>query len=257
MGLLGSFWSNVAEIWNSMTPEYRLYIVVIACFIPLTVAGIIASIRVNTVFAKYQAMPAECGLTAAEVARRMLNDNGLYMVAIKKGGGHLTDCYDPRSQSITLSQSVYDSTSVGAIAVACHEAGHAVQHANKFVFATLRLKLVPVVNFANQLLFPILLVGMLLGFASPYSLFGTVLIWIGVVIFGLSLLFSLVTLPTEFDASRRAQAALKEGYFSSIEAAGSRRVLTAAAMTYVVSFLMSLLQFLRFFALLLMTRRRD
>ncbi len=239
--------------WNASSYEYKLYLIVIALFIPLTIAGIIAQIKVDSTFKKCS-VAAECGLTAAEIARRVLDDNGLYTVKIVRISGHLTDNFNPTTNTLSLSQSVYGSTSVSAIGVACHEAGHAIQHAKKYVFSSLRLRLVPVVNFANRMLFPLLLIGMILGFATPYTTFGTALIWIGVVVFGLSLLFSLVTLPTEFDASRRAQKELKANFFSSKEAAMSRKVLTAAAMTYVVSFLMSLIQFLRFFAMLLMAR---
>lgn len=244
------------DFWSSQTTEYKFYLIVVALFIPLTIAGVVAQIKVSSTFNKC-AVKSDCGLTAAEVARRVLDRNGLYSVQIKKIAGHLTDNFNPVTNTLSLSQSVYGSANISAIGVACHEAGHAIQHAKKFFFSTLRLKLVPVVNFANGMLFPLLFIGMFLGFASPYTAVGSVFIWIGVIIFGLSLVFSLVTLPTEFDASRRAQKELKENFFSSEEAAMSRKVLTAAAMTYVVSFLMSLLQFLRFFALLLMSRRRD
>ena len=244
------------EFWYSYTPEYRFYLVVVALFIPLTIAGFIAQIKVNSTFSRC-AVRAACGLTAAEVARRILDRNGLYKTKIVRVAGHLTDNFNPVTNTLSLSQSVYGANTVSAIGVACHEAGHAIQHARKYVFSSLRLKLVPVVNLANRALFPLLLVGMLLGFASPYSAVGRVFIWIGIVVFGLSLLFSLVTLPTEFDASRRAQSELKESFLTREEAALSRKVLTAAAMTYVVSFLLSLVQFLRFFALLLMARNRD
>lgn len=257
MNILPLIGASLIELWNSFSSEYKLYVIVIALFIPVTILGVVASVKVNSTFNKYSAMISSCGLTAAEIARKVLDENGLYSVGIVRIAGNLTDHFDPRTQVVSLSESVYSSRSVAAIGVACHEVGHAVQHAKKFVFSSLRIKLVPVVNFASRMLFPLIFVGMLLGFASPYTLFGTVLIWAGVAMFGLSMLFSLVTLPTEFDASRRAQAALKSGYLSSVEAAASRKVLTAAAMTYVVSFLMSLLQFLRFFALLLMTRKRN
>lgn len=249
-------WEVIKSFWLSYSPEYRFYLVVIALFIPLTVAGIIAQVKVNSTFRKCE-VPSGCGLTAAQVARRVLDRNGLQRVQIVRIGGHLTDNFNPTTNTLSLSQSVYNSTSISAIGVACHEAGHAIQHAQHYFFAGLRLKLVPVVNFANRMLFPILLIGMLFGFASPYTLIGRIFIWAGVIVFGLSMLFSLVTLPTEFDASARAQKELKENYFSSQEAALSRKVLTAAAMTYVVSFLMSLIQFLRFFALLLMSRNRS
>ncbi|MDE6398485.1 MAG: zinc metallopeptidase, partial [Clostridiales bacterium] len=244
MGILRDF-------WYSYTPEYRFYLVVVALFIPLTIAGFIAQIKVNSTFSRC-AVRAGCGLTAAEVARRILDRNGLYNTKIVRISGHLTDNFNPVTNTLSLSQSVYGANTVNAIGVACHEAGHAIQHARKYVFSSLRLKLVPVVNLANRALFPLLLIGMLLGFASPYTTIGRVFIWIGVVVFGLSMLFSLVTLPTEFDASRRAQKELRDGFLTPDEAALSKKVLTAAAMTYVVSFLLSLVQFLRFFALLLM-----
>ncbi len=244
------------DFWLGFSPEYRFYLVVVALFIPLTIAGVVAQIKVSSTFNKCN-VRADCGLTAAEVARNILDRNGLYSVQIVRIAGHLTDNFNPSTNVLSLSQSVYNSTSISAIGVACHEAGHAIQHAKKYFFSSLRIKLVPVVNFANRALFPLLLVGMLFGFASPYTLVGRIFIWAGIIVFGLSMLFSLVTLPTEFDASRRAQKELKENFFSSEEAAMSRKVLTAAAMTYVVSFLMSLIQFLRFFALLLMARNRD
>lgn len=248
--------SSIADIWYGFSPEYRLYIVVIALFIPVTIAGVIIQLKVDSTFRKFN-VPAGCGLTAAQVARHVLDRNGLQHVKVVRISGHLTDNFNPRTNVLSLSQSVYGSTSVSAIGVACHEAGHAIQHAKKYVFSSLRLKLVPVVNFANRAIFPIMLIGMLLGFATTIPYVGDVFIWCGVVMFGLSLLFSLVTLPTELDASRRAQQELKANFLSSEEAAMSRKVLTAAAMTYVASFLLSLLQFLRFFAMLLMSRRRN
>lgn len=248
-------WDTIVDYFTRY-PEYLLYYIVIICFIPITIVGITASYKVNATFAKYSKVNSNCGLTAAEIARRMLDENGCNHVTIQRGRGHLTDHFDPRSGIISLSESVHDSRSVASIGVACHEAGHAIQHEKKFVFAKVRMALVPVVNFANRMLFPILFIGMIFGFMA-FSVLGDIFIWLGIIVFGLSMLFSLVTLPTEFDASRRAQAELKAHYFSSVEATGSRKVLNAAAMTYVVSFLMSLLQFLRFFALLLMSRRRN
>ena len=245
------------EYWNALPFEYKLYYAVIILFIPLTIAGIIAQISVSSTFNKC-AVSARCGLTAAQVARRVLDANGLHDVQIVRIAGNLTDNFNPKTKVLSLSDAVYSKSTVSAIGVACHEAGHAIQHSKKFFFSSLRLALVPVVNFANRLLFPIMLVGMLLGFLGSglFGIAGQVFVWAGVVIFGMSLLFSLVTLPTEFDASRRAQEVLREGYFTGEEAAMSRKVLTAAAMTYVVSFLMSLIQFLRFLAILLMRTNR-
>lgn len=248
--------STFSEYWSLWSSEYKLYLIVCMLFLPLTIFGLIAQFKVSSTFNKNN-VPARCGLTAAQVARRVLDSNGLTGVKIQRIAGNLTDNFNPTTNTLSLSQSVYDSTSISAIGVACHEAGHAIQHAKKFFFSSLRIKLVPVVNFASRALFPILLIGMFLGFASPYTLLGKIFIWAGVIVYGLSMLFSLVTLPTEFDASRRAQEVLRAGFFDGEEAARSRKVLTAAAMTYVVSFLMSLVQFLRFFALLLMARNRD
>ena len=247
----------IIEYWNALPFEYKLYFAVIMLFIPVTIAGIIAQVSVSSTFNKC-AVSARCGLTAAEVARRVLDANGLYDVQIVRIAGSLTDNFNPKTKVLSLSDSVYSKSTVSAIGVACHEAGHAIQHSKKFFFSSLRLALVPVVNFANRLLFPIMLVGMLFGFLGSFGVVGQAFVWAGVALFGMSLLFSLVTLPTEFDASRRAQEALREGYLTDEEAVLSRKVLTAAAMTYVVSFLMSLLQFLRFLAILLMrvNRRR-
>lgn len=245
---------TLRSFWYAYSPEYRFYLVVVALLILLTIAGFVAQIKVSSTFSRYN-VPAGCGLTAAEVARKILDRNGLYGVKVVRIAGHLTDNFNPVTNTLSLSQSVYGSRTISAIGVACHEAGHAVQHAKKYFFSSLRIKLVPVVNLANRALMPILLIGMLLGFVSTYTFVGRVFIWVGLVLFGASLLFSLVTLPTEFDASRRAQKELKENFFSSEEATASRKVLTAAAMTYVVSFLLSLLQFLRFFAMLLMANR--
>lgn len=247
--------STISDIWNGLPFEYRLYYIVIALFIPVTIGGIIAQISVDTTFTKCD-VSARCGLTAAEVARRVLDANGLTNVKIVRISGRLTDNFNPKTNVLSLSDAVYGKSTVSAIGVACHEAGHAIQHSKKYVFSSLRLALVPVVNFTSRLLFPIMLIGMLFGFFSAYGVVGQVFVWAGVVMFGMSLLFSLVTLPTEFDASRRAQEALRDGYLTSEEAVMSRKVLTAAAMTYVVSFLMSLLQFLRFLAILLMRTNR-
>lgn len=244
------------DFWLGFSPEYRFYLIVVALFVPLTIAGFVAQIKVNSTFNKCN-VPADCGLTGAEAARRMLDRHGLYTTRIVRIAGHLTDNFNPVTNTLSLSQSVYGSRSISALGVACHEAGHAVQHAEKYFFSSLRIRLVPVVNYANRALFPILLIGMLFGFASPYTLIGRIFIWMGIVVFGLSMLFSLVTLPTEFDASRRAQKDLKAELLNSEEAVLSRKVLSAAAMTYVVSFLLSLVQFLRFFALLIMARNRD
>lgn len=235
---------------------YLMYIIVSALFIPILIVGVVANVKVNSTFAKYSKVDSNTGLTAAEAARRVLDSEGLTDVAIVRIRGNLTDNYNPSTKVLSLSESVYGSTSVAALGVACHEAGHAVQHSKKYLFSTLRTKLVPILNFANTFLWPLFIIGVIFGFMGTFGIIGDVFIIIGLVIFGGSLLFSLVTLPTEFDASKRAIRVLSDGYMSGEELKGAKKVLTAAAMTYIASFMMSALHFLRILAMFFM-RRRD
>lgn len=237
-------------------PAYLLYTITACLFLPFLIFSIIASIRVNTVFSKYREVPSSSGISAQGYVRMFLNHNGLDGVKLTAVRGSLTDHFDPTTNTIALSDSVRGSTSVGAIGVACHEAGHAVQHARKYFFSSARLKLVPIVNFASTLMWPIFIVGYVLGFASTFSRAGEILLIIGLTVMGLTLLFSLVTLPTEFNASRRAYDYLCT-CMPAEEVAGVKKVLNAAAMTYVASFMVTALQFLRLLALLLMRRDRD
>lgn len=244
-------------MWNLLMYDsaYLVYRICLFLFVPMFVLSLIASLRVNSVFSKYNRVACSSGRTAYEYARGLLDQNGLYSVGFAAARGSLTDNYNPRTNVISLSDTVRNSNSVGAIGVACHEAGHAVQHAKNYFFARTRLALVPVVNFAGGLIWPLFIVGFCLGFASPYTLFGQVLIIIGLAAVGCSLLFSLVTLPTEFDASKRAYKFLKST-MPKEEAIAAKKVLNAAAMTYVTSFLMTSLQFIYLLALLFVGRGR-
>ncbi len=237
-------------------PAYLMYGITMCLFIPFLLFGVIASIRVNSVFNKYNAVQCSSGISAQGYVRKFLDGEGLDNIRFAAVHGSLTDNFNPTNNTISLSDSVRNSSSVGAIGVACHEAGHAVQHARKYFFSSARLALVPIVNFASTLMWPIFIIGYILGFASPYTNIGRILLAAGLVVMGLTLLFSLVTLPTEFDASRRAYKYLKTCMLPD-EAKGVRKVLTAAAMTYVASFMMTALQFLRILALLLMGRNRE
>lgn len=239
-----------------LDPAYRLYLITMILFIPLMIASVIASLRVNSVFNKYNQVPCSSGIDAQTYARNFLIHSGVSGIKFQAIGGALTDNFNPSTKTISLSDSVRRSSAVGAIGVACHECGHAVQHDKKYFFSSARLKLVPVVNLASTLMWPIYIIGFLLGFASPYTAIGRIFIIAGLVVMGLTLLFSLVTLPTEFDASRRAYNYLKT-CLTAEEAKGVRKVLTAAAMTYVVSFMVTALQFLRLLALLLMGSNRN
>lgn len=237
-------------------PAYLLYGITMCLFIPFLLFSVIASVRVNSVFNKYNSIQCSSGISAQGYVRKFLDSEGLDGIRFAAVHGSLTDNFNPTNDTISLSDSVRNSSCIGAIGVACHEAGHAVQHKRKYFFSSARLALVPVVNIASSLMWPIFIIGYVLGFASPYTSIGRILLIAGLAVMGLTLLFSLVTLPTEFDASRRAYKFLKKCMLPS-EAAGVRKVLTAAAMTYVASFMVTALQFLRILALLLMGRNRN
>lgn len=249
--------SSFTDWWSANFSAYSLYLIAALLIIPVLVFSVIASIKVNTTFSKYARVNSGTGKTAALIAREILDQNGLQHVLIRKISGSLTDNFNPSTNVLSLSETVYGSTSAAAVGVACHEVGHAIQHARKYLFSTLRIKLVPLLNFSNRLLWPLFILGYIFGFMYSTSIIGQVFMWIGVVLFGGSLLFSLVTLPTEFDASRRAQKILKAQYVTPEIAACTKRVLSAAAMTYVASFMMASLQFIRILALLLMSRRNN
>ena len=243
---------TITELFSD--PVYATYMICACLFIPFFIISIIVQVRVSSVFNQYNRVPCSSGISAQGYARNFLAANNV-SVKFTSVRGSLTDNFNPTTQTIALSETVRNSSAVGAIGVACHEAGHAVQHAKKYFFSSARLKLVPVVNFASGLMWPIFIVGYILGFASPYTLIGRVLVIIGASVMGLSLLFSLVTLPTEFDASRRAYKYLKTCLLPD-ELVGVRKVLTAAAMTYVASFMMTSLQFIYFIARIMLSSRR-
>ncbi len=201
-----------------------------------------AQFKVSSTFNKYSRVRTGRGQTAAEAARMILNSNGLHHVRIERVGGNLTDHYDPRGKVLRLSEGVYDSTSAAAVGVAAHEAGHAVQHAVGYIPIKIRSKLVPITNFASKGTWLLILSGAIF----YYTEIGYMLITVGIGLFAVTTLFQLVTLPCEFDASNRAMRELEGcGWYSSDELSASRRVLSAAALTYVASLLVSVLQLLR------------
>ncbi len=210
-----------------------------------------ASALVNSTMNKYKRVPASTGINGAEAARRILNNEGLYQVQIECLQAAQGDHYDPRSDTVRLSYDVYHGASVTAVAVAAHECGHAIQHAKAYAPLNLRSAMVPVVNIASNLGLPLILLGMLLSWNQ-------VLIRIGIWAFVLAVLFQLVTLPVEFNASRRAVAKVSQyGLLSEQENAGCRKVLTAAALTYVAAAAAAILQLLRLLLLFGGGRRRD
>ena len=215
--------------------------------IPGLLLGLWAQFKVKSSFDKYQRVLSRSGYTADDVARILLNRANCGNVSIQQTGGSLTDHYDPRSQVLRLSNTVYGSGSVAAIGVAAHECGHAMQHKEGYAPLKLRSMLVPVVNLGSNLYFPIFMLGLLFSWEP--------LVYVGIACFALTLLFALVTLPVEFNASSRAIRVLREGgYLGEEELKGAKAVLDAAALTYVASAISSLLQLIR---LLLIARRND
>jgi len=218
-----------------------------------TVFSVWASIKVNTTFKKYSAIRTSSGITGAEAARRVLDANGLYNVRIERIHGNLTDHFDPRTNVIRLSDSVYGVSSAAAIGVAAHEAGHAVQYANGYVPLTLRNAIIPVTNIGSRLAMPLILLGILFAGAGTQFI---CIAYIGVACFALSTLFQLLTLPTEFNASRRALASIeKTGLLYGEELSAAGKVLSAAALTYVAALAVSLLQLLRLISIVNSNRR--
>ena len=203
---------------------------------------LIASWRMKATFAKYERVASQSRLTGREVAERILRANGIYDVSVRPVSGRLTDHYDPRDKTVSLSEVIYGSTSVAAIAVAAHECGHAIQDNVGYVPLNLRSAFVPVANWGSRLSWPLIFVGFLLGYGN----ISNILIQIGIAMFLLAVIFQIITLPVEFDASRRALIELKNNeILFDREDKSARKVLFAAAMTYVAAAAAGVLQMLR------------
>ena len=212
----------------------------------------IASARVKGTFNKYSQLRSMSGMNGAQVAQRVLQAAGIYDVQVRHVSGSLTDHYDPRTKTVNLSDPVYNATSVAALGVAAHECGHAIQHAKSYAPLSIRSALVPIANFGSMLAWPVILIGLLFNTRSS-----GLIIDIGILLFSAAVLFQLVTLPVEFDASRRALVMLRtQGILADDELRYTRRVLKSAAPTYVASAAAAILQLLR---IILITngRRRD
>lgn len=220
---------------------------------PALIFSLWASARVKSSYRKYSQQYSRRGLSGAEAAQRVLRANGLGSIPIHQVSGELTDHFDPKDNVIRLSESVYGGTSSAAIGVACHEAGHAIQYAQGYAPIKLRSALIPVTNFGAKLSGPLIFAGF---FLASFSNVFILLAYLGIICFALSTLFQLVTLPVEFNASRRAMAAIEgQNLLAEDEMKGVKSVLGAAALTYVAALAVSLVQLLRF--LILINRRRD
>lgn len=233
---------------------YGIDMTYVVLVLPFVLMSLWASSNVNRTFRKYSRQHSVRRLTGAEAAQRVLMANGVSGVRIERIGGNLTDHFDPRTNVIRLSDDVYGNTSTAAIGVACHEAGHAVQYAQDYAPIKLRAAIIPLTNFGSQIAMPLILAGILFSFLGRFS---DVLIYMGIAAFAMSLVFQLVTLPVEFNASHRAmQAIAQTNLLTEEEQKGARKTLTAAAMTYVAATAVALTQLLRLI-LLFGNRRRD
>jgi len=211
--------------------------------LPCIILAMWASSNVNSTFKKYSKSFSIRRLTGAQAAQRVLSANGVSGVRIERVSGNLTDHFDPKTNVIRLSDSVYDATTVAAIGVAAHEAGHAVQYARNYGPIKLRAAIIPVTNIGSKLAMPLILLGLVLSFIGDLSY---TFVYLGIACFSLSLLFQLITLPVEFNASRRAMQAIETaGLLTQEEQAGARKTLSAAAMTYVAATAVALAQLLR------------
>ena len=223
--------------------------------LPCILFSLLARASVKSTFNRYSSQLSQRRITGALAAQRVLSANGVRGVRIERVSGDLTDHFDPRSNVIRLSDSVYDSTSTAAIGVACHEAGHAVQYAVNYAPIKLRAAVIPLTNFGSKLAMPLIMIGLLL---SAFSGVAGWLIDLGIACFSLSLIFQLITLPVEFNASRRALQAIQQGeLLTSEEYKGAKKTLRAAAMTYVAATAVALAQLLRLILLFGGRRRRD
>ena len=223
--------------------------------LPAVIFALIASARVKSTYNKYSTVRSASGITGAQAARRILEANGLGHVQIEHVSGSLTDHYDPKANVIRLSDSVYDNSSTAAVGIACHEVGHALQYANDYQPIKLRTAIIPVTQIGSKLAIPLVLIGLVLNSFSGSFLS---VAYLGIILFGLCTLFQLLTLPIEYNASNRAMEQIRSrGLLMEDEMQGVKAVLNAAALTYVASLAVSLMQLLRLIALVGGRRSRN
>ncbi len=228
--------------YNGVDLSYFVYV------IPPLLFALWAQFHVKSVFAKYSKVPSERNMTGADAARMVLNANGLGTVRIERVSGELTDHYDPKANVIRLSDSTCDARTAAAVGVAAHEAGHAAQYEAQYLPIRIRAAIIPVTNIGSNLAFPIVMLGLLFSLQP--------LVYVGAMFFGLAVLFQLVTLPVELNASRRALAALSSSGLSEEAVKAAKKVLTAAALTYVAALTAAIGNFLRLLSLANRGRRR-
>ena len=244
-------WSRTVKEEYKLFFDSTFFVLVLPCML----FAAWASSNVNSTFKRYSSQRSVRGLTGAQAAQRVLSANGVRGVRIERVSGNLTDHYDPKTNVIRLSDSVYSDTSTAAIGVACHEAGHAVQYAESYAPIKIRAAIIPLTNFGSRIAMPLILAGILMTFLGSFS---DTLVYLGIGAFAMSLVFQIVTLPVEFNASRRAMAAIENSnLLTAEEQRGARKTLTAAAMTYVAATAVALAQLLRLMVLFGGRRRDD
>ncbi|KNZ68734.1 putative peptidase membrane zinc metallopeptidase [Thermincola ferriacetica] len=222
----------------------------IIILIPGLLLSLYAQFKIQSTFARYLQVRSAAGITGAEAARRLLERARIYDVAVEMTPGTLSDHYDPRKKVLRLSPQVYNGTSLASLGVAAHEVGHAIQHDTGYMPLNIRAAFVPVVNIGSTLAFPLLILGLILAIKP--------LVWVGIYAFAAVVLFQLVTLPVELNASARAMANLEgSGLISGAEVGATRKVLDAAALTYVAAAVVSILQLVRLLAIAGFFRRDD
>ena len=236
-------------------PYYSFDWTYLLLVLPCIILSLWASTKVNSTFKRYSKQISHRNITGYQAAQQVLMDNGVTGVRIERVRGKLSDHYDPRTNVIRLSEDVYDNPSTAAIGVACHEAGHAVQYAKNYGPIKLRAAIIPITNLGSKLAMPLILLGLLF---TALGSFSETVIYTGIACFALSLVFQLVTLPVEFNASKRAMETIaRRNLLTEEEQVGARKTLSAAAMTYVAATAVSLAQLLRLLSLFGGRRRND
>lgn len=241
------------------SPEYIEFTIMGIVLLPGIIFAIYTNIKVKTAFSKYNQVISSKGITGAECAKRILQAQGITNVQINRSQDtELSDNYNPRTNTITLSANVYDGITISALGIAAHETGHAIQHAQEYTPIKIRKALGYASSFMSAIVWPIILVGIVLNFAYVGGIIGKAFLWAGVGFFGLSLLFSLITLPVELNASKRALNLLVQtDCLDQMEVKGAKKVLSAAAMTYVAALIVSILQLVRFILFFVVNSRDD
>ena len=240
------------------SPEYLQYTLMGIILLPGILFAAYTSYKVNSTFKKYQKVLSSKGITGADACKKILDAQGVYGVTIKLSNkDDLNDNFNPTTNTITLSKSVYNGTDIAALGIAAHETGHAIQYAKKYAPIKVRTILAQTSNIVSTFVWPLVIIGIILNFAYAGGIAGNIFLWAGVGVFGLSLLFSLITLPVEFNASKRAiNLLVQSGCVDAVEVKGAKQVLSAAALTYVAAVVVAALELARFL-LYFILRSRD